>query len=178
MREKYNSKVNDRIQQYLREADIPEHNELKSSHGLRRLYVAYAFSLRNEPNMTLHQFIKTNLGHESSGSIQNYNTINITTDRILDKDTATVINSTHRATVNLQDEVKNLEQEVRTLEHTPASQVLQNARNLEINRQSVATKAKFKIITKAISEGKNSYSEMERFGISTYLYSKYKKLHP
>jgi uncharacterized membrane protein YcgQ (UPF0703/DUF1980 family) len=177
LREKYNSKVNDRIQQYLREADIPEHNELKSSHGLRRIYVAYAFSLRNEPNMTLHAFIKQNLGHESSGSTQNYNTINITTDRILDKDTATVINSTHRATVNLQEEIKNLEQEVRTLEHTPASQVLQDARNVELDNLTAATKAKFAKITNAISKGKSSYSEMEALGITAHMYSKYKKLH-
>jgi uncharacterized membrane protein YcgQ (UPF0703/DUF1980 family) len=177
LREKYNSKVNDRIQQYLREADIPEHNELKSSHGLRRMYVAYAYSLRNEPNMTLHAFIKQNLGHESSGSTQNYNTINITTDRILDKDTATVINSTHRATVNLQDEVKQLEQDVRDLEHTPASQVLQNARNVELGHLTEGTRAKFVKITKAIAEGKSSYSEMERLGITAHMYSKYKKLH-
>jgi hypothetical protein len=178
MREKYNTAVNDRIQKYLTEADIPKHNELKSSHGLRRLYVAYAFSLRNEPNMTLHAFIKQNLGHESSGSTQNYNTINITTDRILDKDTATVINSTHRATVNLQDEIEELKHEVRTLEHTPASQVLQTARDIELDNQSVATKAKFAKITNAISKGKSSYSEMEALGITAHMYSKYKKLHP
>ena len=177
MREKYNSKVNDRIQQYLREADIPKHNELKSSHGMRRIYISYAYSLRNEPNMTLHQFIKENLGHESSGSTQNYNTINITTDRILDKDTATVINSTHRATVNLQEEIVELKQEVRDLEHTPASQVLQTARDIELNNQSVATKAKFAKITNAISKGKSSYSEMSDIGISAHMYSKYKKLH-
>ena len=177
MREKYNSKVNDRIQQYLREADIPKHNELKSSHGMRRIYVSYAYSLRNEPNMTLHQFIKENLGHESSGSTQNYNTINITTDRILDKDTATVINSTHRATVNLQEEIVELKQEIRDLEHTPASQVLQTARDIELNNQSVATKAKFAKITKAIEKGKISYSEMSDIGITAHMYSKYKKLH-
>jgi uncharacterized membrane protein YcgQ (UPF0703/DUF1980 family) len=177
MREKYNTAVNDRIQKYLTEADIPKHNELKSSHGLRRLYVAYAFSLRNEPNMTLHAFIKQNLGHESSGSTQNYNTINITTDRILDKDTATVINSTHRATVNLQEEIEGLKQEVRTLEHTPASQVLQDARNVELDHLTVATKNKFAKITKAISQGKSSYSEMSDIGISAHMYSKYKKLN-
>jgi uncharacterized membrane protein YcgQ (UPF0703/DUF1980 family) len=178
MREKYNVAVNDRIQKYLTEADIPKHNELKSSHGLRRLYVAYAFSLRNEPNMTLHAFIKQNLGHESSGSTQNYNTINITTDRILDKDTATVINSTHRATVNLQEEIEGLKQEISDIQHTPASQVLQTARDIELNNQSVATKNKFAKITKAISQGKTSYSQMESIGITAHMYSKYKKLHP
>ena len=127
--------------------------------------------------MTLHQFIKENLGHESSGSTQNYNTINITTDRILDKDTATVINSTHRATVNLQEEIVELKQDLRDLEHTPASQVLQTARDIELNNQSVATKAKFNIITKAIAKGKSSYSEMEALGITAHMYSKYKKLH-
>jgi hypothetical protein len=66
------------------------------------------FSLRNEPSMTLHAFIKKNLGHESSGATQNYNTLNITTDRMLDKDTTTVINATHIATVKLSDEVEGL----------------------------------------------------------------------
>lgn len=77
LKNKYNGRVNDRIIKYLRFAGIPEHNELKSSHGLRRLYVAYAYSLIKNNRMTFHQFIKTNLGHESNNSTINYNTIQI-----------------------------------------------------------------------------------------------------
>lgn len=77
LKNKYNGRVNDRIVKYLRFAGIPEHNELKSSHGLRRLYVAYAYSLVKNNKMSFHQFIKTNLGHESNNSTINYNTIQI-----------------------------------------------------------------------------------------------------
>ncbi len=38
-----------------------------------------------------------------------------------------MINSTHIVTVKLSDEVEERKQEVRTLEHTPASQVLQDS---------------------------------------------------
>ena len=82
LREKYNTLVNDRIQKYLRASGIQEHNELKSSHGLRRLYVNFLYSLREEPNLTLHAFIKKYLGHTSDNATKNYNSINITTDNI------------------------------------------------------------------------------------------------
>ena len=82
LREKYNTLVNDRIQKYLRASGIQEHNELKSSHGLRRLYVNFLYSLRDEPNLTLHAFIKKYLGHTSDNATVNYNSINITTDNI------------------------------------------------------------------------------------------------
>ena len=87
LKNKYNGRVNDRIVKYLRFAGIPEHNELKSSHGLRRLYIAYSYSLVKNNRMTFHQFIKTNLGHESNHSTINYNTIQIIDTP--DKDTDT-----------------------------------------------------------------------------------------
>ena len=89
LKNKYNGRVNDRIIKYLRLAGIPEHNELKSSHGLRRLYVAYAYSLIKNNRMTFHQFIKTNLGHESNNSTINYNTIQIIDTPDIDTDTDT-----------------------------------------------------------------------------------------
>ena len=84
LKNKYNGRVNDRIVKYLRFAGIPEHNELKSSHGLRRLYVAYAYSLVKNNRMTFHQFIKTNLGHQSNHSTINYNTIQILKSNVFD----------------------------------------------------------------------------------------------
>jgi hypothetical protein len=38
--------------------------------------------MRNEPNLSLHAFIKKYLGHTTSNATKNYNSINITTDNI------------------------------------------------------------------------------------------------
>lgn len=138
LREKYNTLVNDRIQKYLRASGIQEHNELKSSHGLRRLYVNFLYSMRDEANLTLHAFIKKYLGHTSDNATVNYNSINIVSS---------------------------------DLEPLP----------FDISRVEPAkskTQVKFDKITKALSEGKKTYSEMEAIGITAQMYSNYKKLHP
>jgi len=77
--EKYKSDVNSRIKQHLDSVGIPPNNELKSSHGLRRLYVATLYFLRSESDshQTLHAFIKENLAHESDGATTAYNSIEI-----------------------------------------------------------------------------------------------------
>jgi integrase len=182
MREKYNGAVNKRIDEYLRAAGIPEHNELKSSHGLRRLFVAYGYSLRDDQNMTLHLFIKENLGHDSGSSTQNYNTIKITTDKILDKDSAAKLNATHATTVKLEREVEDLKQEVNDIVVPPAVQAAQAV----VAKLPKATKAKFELIKKAIAQGKTSYSELEKVAIpgtkpvkfiTRNIISKYKKIH-
>jgi integrase len=136
LREKYNTLVNDRIQKYLRASGIQEHNELKSSHGLRRLYVNFLYSMREEPNLTLHAFIKKYLGHTSDNATNNYNSINIVSGDILSPS------------------------ELITIE--PAK---------------TKTQVKFDKITKALSEGKKTYSEMSDIGITAQMYSNYKKLH-
>ncbi len=144
LREKYNVLVNDRIQKYLRMAGIPEHNELKSSHGLRRLYVNLLYSMREEPNLTLHAFIKKYLGHTSDNATNNYNSISITTDS--DSDTATESRQSLSEVVSIE----------------PAK---------------TKTQIKFDKITKALSEGKTTYSQMSDIGITAQMYSNYKKLH-
>ena len=98
LKNKYNGRVNDRIVKYLRFAGIPEHNELKSSHGLRRLYVAYSYSLLKNNKMTFHQFIKTNLGHESNHSTINYNTIQIIDTPDIDTNTQPTILNLSKST--------------------------------------------------------------------------------
>lgn len=135
LREKYNVVVNDRIQKYLRMAGIQEHNELKSSHGLRRLYVNLLYSMREEPNLTLHAFIKKYLGHTSDNATNNYNSINITTD-------------------------SEIEEPI-----------------IAIEPKKTKTQIKFDKITKALSEGKTSYSQMSDIGITAQMYSNYKKTH-
>jgi integrase len=136
LREKYNKLVNDRIQKYLRMAGIPDHNELKSSHGLRRLYVNLLYSMREEPNLTLHAFIKKYLGHTSDNATNNYNSISITTDS--------------------DSDISGVE---------------------PIEPAKTKTQIKFDKITKALSEGKSTYSEMSDIGITAQMYSNYKKLH-
>jgi hypothetical protein len=184
MREKYNGKVNLRIQEYLRAAGIPEHNELKSSHGLRRLYVSFGYSLRDEQNLTFHQFIKDNLGHESNSSTQNYNTIKITTDKILDKDSAVKLNSTYSTTVRLEREVDDLKQEVHDIAVPPATYT--PAVQEVVERLPRATKMKFQLIKKAMAEGKTSYAQLEKVAIpgttpqkfiTRNIIAKYKKIN-
>ena len=135
--EKYNTLVNDRIQKYLRASGIEEHNELKSSHGLRRLYVNFLYSMREEPNLTLHAFIKKYLGHTSDNATKNYNSINITLDNILVD-----------------------------IEPLPI-----------IEPAKTKTQIKFEKITKALTDGKKTYSEMADIGITAQMYSNYKKAH-
>jgi integrase len=134
LREKYNTLVNDRIQKYLRASGIQEHNELKSSHGLRRLYVNFLYSMRDEANLTLHAFIKKYLGHTSDNATVNYNSINI-----------------------VSSDLEPL---------------------IPIEPAKSKTQVKFDKITKALSEGKKTYSEMSDIGITAQMYSNYKKLHP
>jgi hypothetical protein len=102
MTSKYDAKVNRRIIKYLRKADIPEHNELKSSHGMRRLFVSFSYSLREHHNMTFELWIQRMLAHDSSGSTMNYNTIKITTAKLLDEDSAAKLNLTYSNTLELK----------------------------------------------------------------------------
>ena len=156
--------------------------ELKSSHGLRRLYVAYGYSLRDDQNMTLHLFIKTNLGHDSNSSTQNYNTIKISTDKILDKDSAAKLNATHSTTVKLEREVAEIQEELDDITVPPAAQ----AARAVVARLPAATKAKFEVIRLAMAAGKTSYAELEKVPIpgttpikfiTRNIIAKYKKLN-
>ena len=166
LRNKYNGRVNARIESRLNAAGIPEHNELKSSHGLRRLYVAYAYSLRDDQNLTFHQFIKDNLGHESGSSTANYNTIKITTDKILDKDSAVKLNATHATTVRLESQVAELKEEVDDIQEVKVPEVPEV-------RLSKATTAKLKLFKKAVAEGKTSYESLEKVKIPGTIPQKY-----
>ena len=76
----YTNNVNKRIVFYLGRAGM-YNPELKSSHGLRRLYVSYSYYTKKEPEETFCFFIKRNLGHETCGSVMNYNSIQITEEK-------------------------------------------------------------------------------------------------
>ena len=180
MAEKYRGNVNDRIVEYLRQAQIPKHPELKSSHGLRRLWIAFAFATRSteDRNMTLNYFIQSRLGHEDGGSTRNYDTIVIDSDKFLEKVASAKLDSTFRATINLKEEIKNLEQKVDDLDIAPAPVApAKSANQIEIDKQRVKTKQQFKKIKELIDSGKNSYAEMKEHNIGHNMFSKYKRLH-
>ena len=181
MAEQYRGDVNKRIVEYLRQSKIPEHDELRSSHGLRRLFIAFAFATRltADQNITLNHFIQKTLGHEDGGSTENYDTIVIESDKFLEKVASAKLDSTFRATINLKEEIKNLEQKVDDLELNiePAPVVPKSADEIEIDKQRVKTKQQFKKIKRLIDSGKTSYAELHANGISHNLYAKYKRLH-
>jgi DNA uptake protein ComE-like DNA-binding protein len=180
MAEKYRENVNKRIVEYLQQAKIPKHPELKSSHGLRRLWIAFAFATRPtvDRNMTLNHFIQLRLGHEDGGSTANYDTIVIDSDKFLEKVASAKLDSAFRATIDLKEEIKNLEQKVDDLDipPAPAAPLAKSANQIEIDKQRVSTKQQFKKIKELQDKGIFSYSEMKANGVGHNMYSKYKRL--
>ena len=176
MTAKYDANINKRIVEYLEAAGIPISKEVKSSHSLRRLYVAFSYSLREEPNITYEYWIKSMLGHESAGSTMNYNSVKITTAKILDKDSAAKLNLTYKNTIHIEDKITKLEEKVAEVA-APAVVVQKTANQIEIAKQRVKTKSIFKKIKELQDKGFFSYAEMQTHNISHNIYAKYKKLH-
>ena len=128
--------------------------------------------------MTLTYFIWKRLGHEDASSTESYDTIVIDSDKFLEKVASAKLDSTFRATINLKEEIKNLEQKVDDLDIPPAPVApAKSANQIEIDKQRVGTKAMFKKIKELIDSGKNSYAEMQANGVGHNIYAKYKKLH-
>jgi integrase len=75
LQEYYTAKINNRLAVMLQDVDI-FNNELKSSHGLRRLYVAWLY-FHSTSKETLSYFIKRLLGHSDTNSVEHYNTIEL-----------------------------------------------------------------------------------------------------
>ena len=189
--EKYNEKVNKRILFYLREAEIPKDNELKSSHGLRRLWVAWSYAHRASLSQSLHSFIKEFLGHDSDGSTTNYNSIEVTSDRILDKNHAQILNSTKISTISNKTEIEQIKDQLKEKNQITEAEVakavakaVQSVQSGDLKVEDVvpkaaksyaSTKDKYKKIEDLISQGFTSYSQLQAKGVSTYMLSKYKK---
>ena len=167
---KYNQRVNERIVKYLRASKIEEHNELKSSHGLRRLYVNYMYSFRTNHNQTLHNFIKVNLGHTKDGSTTSYNSINVSSDRILDKDQAKVIHSNIDTVREHTIELKKIEKKIEDI-----SAGIYNAEPIVKQVPINKTEKKFEEIDKAVADGATSYKALQDLGYTTYMIAKYKR---
>ena len=150
---KYNSKVNERIVTYLKKVKI-DHSELRSSHGLRRLYVAVAYMLLDDDKLTYHQFIKDSLGHESGGSVAHYNTIvTIWKD---EEETKAETKETKAETKETKVESKETKEE-----------------DVKVASLSKATRVKYEVFKKAVAAGKTSYEQLERVKIPGTIPQKY-----
>ena len=179
MTAKYDANINKRIVEYLEAAGIPISKEVKSSHSLRRLYVAFSYSLRDEPNITYEYWIKSQLGHESAGSTMNYNSVKITTAKLLDKDSAAKLNLTYKNTITLEDKITKLEEKIDEIEVPPAAPApaAKTPNEISIDKQRVSTKLIFKKIKELQEKGIFSYADMHKNGVSKNLYAKFKLLH-
>ena len=152
---KYNSKVNERIVTYLKKVKI-DHSELRSSHGLRRLYVAVAYMLLDDDKLTYHQFIKESLGHESGGSVAHYNTIvTIGKDEEETKEESKETKETKVETKETKEETKETKEAIR------------------VASLSKATRVKYEVFKKAVAAGKTSYEQLERVKIPGTIPQKY-----
>ena len=174
MSAKFDEKINKRILEYLAVAGIPAHAELKSSHSMRRLYVSFAYSLRENHSWTFEYFVLKMLGHSGSGSVQNYNSIKITSDKLLDKDSASKLNLTYKNTIQLQDEITKLEKKIDDIEAPVAP--TQTVNEIAITKLRPETQRKFKQIKELLEKGVVSYKDMKTKGISKNMYTNYKNL--
>ena len=71
---KINNKLNNRIKKYNNKHDI-DHKQTNSSHGLRKLHVAYSYFKRKNKKLSFILFYQQCLGHIGYGSIANYSTV-------------------------------------------------------------------------------------------------------
>ena len=167
LREQYNGMVNKGIKKYLLEAEIPKHNELKSSHGLRRLWVNYSYSTRENQGQTLHNFIKKFLGHDSDGSTMNYNTIQVSSDSILTKDQSNAVNEALVGVRHNKQEIEELKIEL--------EEKKEELKEADEPTQTVFS-GKYKELDKLYKRGITSYRDLNDKGFTNYMISKYKRL--
>ena len=71
---KINNKLNNRIKKYNKKHDI-DHKQVNSSHGLRKLHVAYSYHKRKNKKLSFPLFYSKCLGHAGYGSIVNYSVV-------------------------------------------------------------------------------------------------------
>ena len=180
---RFNGDVNKRIKWYLDELKIEKHKEVRSSHGMRRLYVNYAFTNRKNRNVSLQLFITKYLGHDEryiSSAAANYSSILVETASILTENQASQVNQAQQqATINAE---KIAEIEAKCCEK-PSLAVCKNL-NVDVKcdeppKSSIVfvsnKQKKWKKIEKLVKEGVITYAGMQNAGISTYSFSQWKK---
>ena len=67
-------KINKRIKEILKKLKIPYSKEITSSHGARRLYVAWVY-YKSDKKKTKSYLIKKLLGHKTDGCLGNYDSV-------------------------------------------------------------------------------------------------------
>ena len=118
--------------------------------------------------MSLTAWISEKLGHDPSflsSSSNYYSTIDIETASILTEHQAAAVNEAQRTAVANRDAINELKEAIKNIEITPAIP----------NIKKLSKEEKFKVIDKSIANGFKTYSELQSKGITTYMFSKYKK---
>lgn len=147
----WNSKVNKRIRQYWEELGIKlsesDKKQIGNSHGLRKMYVNLAFLMRKDKDMSKQVFISRYLGHKSdvSKSAINYDSIHVSR--------------------------KKTKKTKKTEEKEPKEKKTKRKKSVAISEKQ----KKFARIEKLLKAGKSSYKQMQDNGVSTYMYSMYRK---
>ena len=167
---KYNGRVNDRMKKYFEEAGIPITKQTQGSHSNRKLYANYMYAVRTNRNQTKHNFIKKNLGHTTDGSTMNYNSIEIVTDPILEKDSAQIVASVQNQSNTNMKEIEQLKEELHDVVTSPPTS--------KARVETVNTGSSFAKIEQAIQEGHTTYKAIaEASGANNYMINKYKQAH-
>ena len=167
---KYNQNINNRIKIYLQNAGIPITKETLGSHSLRKLYANYTYASRPNNKYTKHQWIKEKLGHAGDTSTINYNAIEISSDPILAKDSAQIVNAN---LINTKENTKELTQMKEAIEEI--KQGVNNPAPIEKKIAFNKTEKKFEELDKAIANGANTYKAIQALGFTTYIIAKYKR---
>ena len=143
---RYNEMVNNEIRRIFLKFGIPK--KLSSSHGLRKIYVNYAYKKFAPQGMSLTCWISEKLGHSEkflSTAAHHYSTVNIETKDETPEETKDETKDEPK------DEIKSIKGVKMTLHE------------------------KYEFIEKLINRGYSSYSEFQTKGVTTYMLSKYKK---
>ena len=172
---RWNGRVNTRIKAYWTQLGVKlspsDLKEVGNSHGMRRLYINYAYSNRKNRNMSKQLFISRYLGHQNelSSASANYDSVHIETKSVLTKNQAAQVNQAVSRSVENKEDIENLKKGiVKTQVEQSQSQA---KRTIAISEKQ----KKFAKIEKLLSKGKTTYSQMQDAGISTYTFSQYRK---
>ena len=173
---RWNPRINKRIKLYLKELGMEEHPEISTSHGMRRLYINFAFANRKNRNMSLMMFISKYLGHDPkyvSAAAANYSSILIETASVLTDSQSAQVNQAQSRSIENKEELSKLKKKMKDI---PVTEEKAPAPEEPVKVKFVSAKEKkFEKISNLVKKGVTSYSQMQKNGISTYTYSQWKK---
>lgn len=170
---KYSARVNTEVKKIFKVNKIPK--ELKSSHALRKIWANYSWKHNAPKGESLVSWISEKLGHDPdfiSDSANYYSTIDIETASVLTEHQASEVSLAKRTAVANRDEINILKDEIKVLvENIPAPSTEPRI------EKDMTTKEKFKFIEDLMAQGITSYTKLQKFGVTTYMLSMYKKQH-